>query len=187
MNFSKQLKKRPLLTNSIAGFLIFSVGDFASQQLNLIQSNKVVGSLERNTLLSSGFLGIFLNGLVLPVWYRTLDTKFGSNRANTSGVLNKVLADQLVYAPFSISVFFLYSTCVNSSTAFNFQNNDGNKFVEKMKVSFYSTWLADCAFWPFVNLVNFRLIPIIYRPVFVGVAQVFWQSYVSHVAFCTST
>jgi hypothetical protein len=56
------------------------------------------------------------------------------------------------------------------------------EFVFKMDKFLLSTWLADCMVWPAVSFVNFRFVPLNFRPTFVGFVQVFWQSYVSYVS-----
>ena len=148
----------------------------------MMKNGQQLGKLERQTLLGSGILGAFLNGLTLPIWYRQLDKQFGVSRTCTRTVFSKVVADQVIYAPFSIMIFFLYSSYASESSWVSRQHYE-DKITSKMKNDFFSTWLADCAFWPFVNLVTFRVMPLVFRPIFAGFAQVFWQSYMTHVGF----
>jgi protein Mpv17 len=90
-------------------------------------------------------------------------------------VLKKALMDQILYAPFSIAVFFSYASYLDVGEF------GGLHFQNKMNDALFTTWLADCTFWPFVNVANFRYIPLNYRPTFIGIAQLLWQIYLSSV------
>ena len=46
-----------------------------------------------------------------------------------------------------------------------------------------AAYLTDTAIWPMVNLLQFRYIPLHFRPAFMGFAQVLWQTYLSHISF----
>ncbi len=83
-----------------------------------------------------------------------------------------------MYAPFSILAFFSVASFQESNSIQKFQSN----IEKKVSTSFLKTLLADCALWPFVNFVNFRFIPISYRPSFVAMAQLLWQTYLSTVS-----
>jgi hypothetical protein len=71
----------------------------------------------------------------------------------------------------------------------NNNSNNNNKFMQyatidfntKMKDKFIEAYLADCAFWPILNWLNFRYLPLHFRPTFVAVAQFFWQSILSTI------
>ena len=83
-----------------------------------------------------------------------------------------------MYAPFSILAFFSVASFQESNSIRKFQSN----IEKKVSTSFLKTLLADCTLWPFVNFVNFRFIPISYRPSFVAMAQLLWQTYLSTVS-----
>ena len=47
--------------------------------------------------------------VILHHWYRSLDYTFGRGmKTNSRGVMFKTVADQLIYAPFAITMFFGY-------------------------------------------------------------------------------
>jgi hypothetical protein len=104
---------------------------------------------------------------------------FGSCMKTTKTVLLKCVADQMVYAPFSIMAFFSYASVNKGGSVSELKD----RFIEKSKESFVNTWVADCTVWPIINAVSFSLVPIHIRPTFVGLAQVGWQTYLSHVGY----
>lgn len=167
-------KKNPMLANSCTGFIIFTSGDICSQY---IKNSEI--KINYHRAFQTGTLGIFMNGIMLHYWYRSLDYVFGTSMNKYGGVILKVIMDQLVYAPFSIGVFF--------SVASIGKGGDMETIYERMKIktkeSFLDTWAADCMVWPLVNFLNFRFIPIQMRPTFVGFAQLMWQTYMSTVGY----
>lgn len=54
-------------------------------------------------------------------------------------------------------------------------------FNAKMKDKFVEAYLADCCFWPILNWLNFRYLPLHFRPSFVAVCQFFWQVILSTI------
>jgi len=65
--------------------------------------------LSMQRAISFGALGMFINGVALHQWYMVLERTIGSSMQSRSVIASKIIADQLVYAPFSIAVFFGYS------------------------------------------------------------------------------
>jgi hypothetical protein len=121
-----------------------------------------------------------MNGYFLTNLYTLLDRVVGTSMKSMRTVVLKCLADQLVYAPFTIVSFFGFQTVIRY-----FPNNPeemSSYFFSKMKNHFWSTFFADCTVWPLANAINFRVISLVYRPTFTAVVQLLWQTYLSFVA-----
>lgn len=166
--------KYPKLSNYLAGFATFSAGDFIAQNLDREKKRKV------NYLRSIeiGMLGLFLNGFLLVRWYHLLEHMFGSSMNNAKSVILKCIADQVVFAPASIILFFSFSSYIQEYSIWKATKG----FEEKMKENFFTTYAADCTLWPFANFLNFRMIPLPYRPSFTSFIQFMWQIYLSFVS-----
>ena len=182
----------PQAVNSMTGMLAFTCGDIMSQQIATNESNKKV---DYGKAIKTGFLGVLMNGLFLHHWYRGLDKAFGSSmKKNTRGIIFKMVADQIIYSPIAIAIFFGWvssysienegTDLVPITNKFNVENINRVvvKFKEKMDNFFLSTWATDCCFWPLINLVNFRYVPLNYRPTYVGIAQIAWQTFMSYIS-----
>jgi hypothetical protein len=167
-------ERSPRLANAITGFATFSVGDFLVQRYELNSIEQV----DFQRCLNLGTLGIVMNGYFLVSWYGILDRFIGRSMRCLQTVSMKVVADQVVFAPFTIGAFFGVSGLVRYSNP----TEVVNYFESKMKNNFWSTFIADCTIWPLMNVVNFKFIPLIYRPAFTAVVQLVWQSYLSAVA-----
>eukprot|EP00602_Paraphysomonas_sp_CaronLab_P001337 CAMPEP_0185025494 /NCGR_PEP_ID=MMETSP1103-20130426/8428_1 /TAXON_ID=36769 /ORGANISM="Paraphysomonas bandaiensis, Strain Caron Lab Isolate" /LENGTH=74 /DNA_ID=CAMNT_0027558699 /DNA_START=645 /DNA_END=869 /DNA_ORIENTATION=- len=47
---------------------------------------------------------------------------------------------------------------------------------------FLPTFMVDCMFWPPVQMVNFAYVPVQYQVLWVNVAALFWNVFVSYMA-----
>jgi protein Mpv17 len=156
--------------NAISGIVTFGCGDFLAQY----QSRTDAEYKLRNTLVIASLGGVSTT-IVLPYWFRTLDRVFGKSMSNSRVVLYKMLADQVVYAPFAVSVFIF---CQSEMC--------GVRRAQEMKRSdLVGLWLSDCAVWPLFNWINFRHVPLRHRPPFVACCQFAWQTFVSSICHGT--
>jgi hypothetical protein len=219
-------KTRPILANSISGFIIFSFGDVVSQFIPPIASAKgnrlswhviknayTVTEISTVRAASFGLLGVLENGLLLHYWYGAMEKFIGTSMTSLRVIAGKMAVDQAVYAPGSILIYFAYTAAVApffgpqgqlvhgqgqgdqcSTSAADVSvpatvvqpehslNSAVDSFVYKAKNHLRSTWLADFLVWPATNFINFKYVPLYYRPTFMGAMLVFWQSYLSFVS-----
>lgn len=179
--------------NIATGFLTFAAGDCISQVGRKVNEPgfQHEGSMaDRFRSLNIDFvrsfkvgcLGVALNAGALSSWYRMLDRKVGSDRTNYKQVAIKMFADQTIYAPFAIASFLSYASVVNGGPADVVLRNA----KENLQKSFVPVWISDCCVWPAANFVAFRFISTAYRPSFISLVQVCWQTYMSRVAYTAS-
>ena len=229
-------RKYPKVANAITGFGIFSSGDILSQIIPQVDHNtklifdnnrfKIINKnndfiIDMKRAMSYGILGSVMNGIVLTGWYKMLDVSFGSSMISKYGICSKMIADQLIYAPLSIGIYFSYTIMLAKNKEEIYQTNCDqsayhpqtvtmdmvqelnnnpnipsemikipqstvrnnqlfNQIVSKIEIDMLPTWAADCCVWPFANYINFRYIPLPFRPTFVGLIQICWQSYLSY-------
>jgi hypothetical protein len=184
----------PALSNSVFGFGIFGAGDIFSQiilarkHVLVEPTNHFIGdkthgnSYDLRRIGMVGLFGSLMNGYVLYKWYALLDLSVGSSLTCKNVIIRKVLADQFIFAPAAIITYFLFNSIRAHGISFNDDDDGISDFKNKMKDSFWSTYLIDCSLWPGVNFINFRYVPLYLRPSFVGIAQIGWQTYVAYVA-----
>lgn len=88
-------------------------------------------------------------------------------------VLKRVLVDQILFAPFSLAVFFICITLL-----------EGGKFEEvkaKFQETYWTALVSNWKLWPIVQMVNFCYIPLFFRLPFAGVVGIFWNTYLSFI------
>ena len=173
-------KNNPRLGNACTGCVTFSLGDVLAQKIEQKTGGSTNIDLWRAAQI--GALGLTMNGFFLHHWYHTLDRVVGSSMKSKVGVATKVIADQLLYAPFAICTFFYFMVARSSSSI----TEANQRFLTKMELSFTTTFFADCMLWPASNFVNFRFITLAYRPSFSAVIQLMWQTYLSATTTTTS-
>ena len=170
-------EKYPKTASAFTGFCTFGAGDVIAQRVEMHNTTTNL-QFDYARPFQVGMLGFFMNGLFLTQWYNLLERVIGTSMHCKRAVFMKVAADQIIYGPFSIIAFF-------SFTSFLAHDNIPEmleQFSSKMQDRFITTFLADCSLWPLANFVNFRLVPLVYRPTFTSVVQLVWQTYLSFVS-----
>jgi len=175
VGIKRVFQTHPQFSNACTGFVTFSLGDVIAQKLE--HKNK---SLDLKRSLNLGLLGFVMNGFFLYRWFAYLDRVVGTCMKTKANVFYKVLADQVVYAPFAIIAYFSFATATKTFTS---TPTDKASFVDKLHSDFWPTFTADCSIWPLANVVNFRYVPLLYRATFTSVVSLIWQTYMSVVAY----
>jgi hypothetical protein len=179
---------QPLLANSTTGFTLFCGGDILAQcRLSMWPSKEKTNnsgdenpqnSIDIARSAKMGVLGVALNGFCLHGWYRLLDRAFGRQKGKSwNSVLPKMVADQIVYAPFADAAFLVWAAVLRGGSPETIYNNAKNNLDH----SFVRAFIVDCQVWPLANLVGFRFVPTNYRPTYIGVIQLGWQAYMSSI------
>ena len=179
-NVNHLFEKYPNSASAFTGFCTFSLGDVIAQRVEL-HDNQQNLQFDYFRPIEIGTLGLVMNGVFLTQWYNLLERVIGTSMHCKRAVLLKVLADQIIYAPFSIISFFSFTAFVSNDEV----NEMFEQFTSKMQERFSTTFLADCSLWPLANFVSFRLVPLVYRPTFTAIVQLAWQTYLSFVSSTT--
>jgi protein Mpv17 len=85
-------------------------------------------------------------------------------------ILARVALDQGVFAPTFIGVFL-------SSMALM----EGSRPADKLGRSYFPALQANYMIWPWVQLVNFKVVPLEHRLLFVNVIAIGWNCYLSYL------
>ena len=88
-------------------------------------------------------------------------------------VLKRVLADQAIGAPVSISMIFATACLIRG---------EPESIVPRIKSQLLPTWQSGAMYWPFVHSINFRYVPVPSQPLVAHVASVWWNVVLSYRA-----
>jgi len=175
----------PMLPNGAVGFALFFSTDVVAQFNHLTrQNNEESGTATNNStgttvdVVRSAKMGMYggaMNGICIHAWFLYLDRIFGKHGWNS--VLSKLVADQLVFAPFADSTFLVWAAVLKGGSIQMVMDTAKNNLEQ----SFIRAYITDCTVWPFANLIGFRLVPTHYRPTFIGVVQLGWQVYMASI------
>ncbi|KAJ3949194.1 Protein required for ethanol metabolism [Colletotrichum fioriniae] len=162
--YQARLAARPLLTQSITTAILFATGDITAQQL--VDKR----GLEKHEWARTGRMALYggvIFGPVATTWFKFLQNNIVLKNKNAE-MLARVAADQGVFAPVMISVFL-------SSMA----TLEGGSIKEKLDKNYKTALTSNYMLWPFVQVVNFKFVPLHHRVLFVNVISIGWNSYLS--------
>ena len=108
-------------------------------------------------------------GPAATTWFGILQRHVVLRSANAT-ILARVACDQLLFAPTFIGVFL-------SSMAVL----EGGSPREKLRKNYFNALRANYMIWPFVQGVNFKLVPLEHRVLFVNVISIGWNCYLSYL------
>ncbi|KAJ2380287.1 hypothetical protein H4S02_006755 [Coemansia sp. RSA 2611] len=198
--WSRWANRRPLLTLSLTNGVMGAIGDAIAQSIApspsppLPQTDKAMLAGHDGRRPPYDFARtarFFVYGCMFgPVayrWYSLLDCRFplppvslASSTAGASNSAAKLLAigkrvavDQIVFAPVAIGAFFtvmgaMEGRCMDDIRA-------------SLRAKYSKALAGNYALWPWAQLVNFSVVPLIYRVPFASLVSVSWNVYLSRV------
>ncbi len=108
-------------------------------------------------------------GPAATTWFRFLQRNVNLRTTNRA-ILARVALDQGVFAPTFIGIFL-------SSMAVL----EGSRPQEKLEKNYKPALLTNYMIWPFVQLVNFKFVPLDHRVLFVNLISIGWNCYLSYL------
>lgn len=115
-------------------------------------------------------LVFFFQGPTVRAWYGFLAKRITHPNAVVR-TLQKVAIDQFIFAP----IFIAQLVSIISFM----QHQDVGKITKKLQNEYVDIVLANYYVWPWVQLVNFRFVPLNYQVLLTQAVAVMWNTYVS--------
>jgi len=172
--YSNQLILRPKLTKSATAGIIFGLSDFCAQ---LIERNRNSDDdkapLVYSRIIMTFLVGFFYFGPAADAWYSVIFRLFpGTSLVST---LQKALLGQLIFGPIFTCVFFGAGLI------------EARKFTlgtwgAKIREDLVAVWAAGLGFWPLVDFISFKVVPMQWIPLFVNFCSFVWTVYLSLIA-----
>ncbi|KAG2385977.1 hypothetical protein C9374_003126 [Naegleria lovaniensis] len=191
--YLNMLETRPILTKSVSSSILVGLGDVLTQTLEH-DHHKHPSSSSNTTTSTTSFtldyvrtlkmasFGIVLIGPTLHLWYKFLD-RFVAKKYPVGYILSKtertlnaarqMFVDQTIFAPFALFQFLAYMGTIEGKSF--------DSILEKMKQDMWPTLIVNWYIWPAVQMLNFTLVPLQYRVLFVNSVSILWNAYLSHV------
>ncbi|KAL1857487.1 Protein required for ethanol metabolism [Diaporthe australafricana] len=164
--YQAKLARRPLLTQVVTTAVLFGAGDVIAQQA---VDKK---GLQKHDLARTGRMVLYGGAVFGPAattWYKFLANNVNLKSANGT-MLARVALDQGVFAPVFIGVFL-------SSMA----TMEGNSVSEKLDKNYTIALTSNYMLWPFAQAINFKVVPLEHRVLFVNVISIGWNCYLSYL------
>lgn len=165
--YTTLLGKHPFATQALTTGALFLAGDVIAQTL----VERTQYKAERSLRLV--FFGTCIAGPAMVLWYRFL-AKNIVNQSPNRNTLVRVACDQLLFSPVFLGLFFLNSELWQGHSAEQVQVKFENQYV--------NTLIGNWGLWPFVQMINFRLVPLNHQALLVNTVGLGWNTYLSYVA-----
>lgn len=176
--YSDLLIRTPLATKAITSSCTNAFSDALCQKL-LIDASEEGGekkavSFDSERFAHAAVTGLVWSGPITHYWYKIL---FGRLTVGIKdpllGLMAQILLDAIIFSPVTVSGYFAVRSILEGS---------GWKGAsEKLRTRLFSTVLGAWKFWPAANVINFGLVPIQFRVLYMNVLSVFWSGYLTFV------
>ncbi|KAJ2339131.1 hypothetical protein GGF43_006712, partial [Coemansia sp. RSA 2618] len=87
-------------------------------------------------------------------------------------VLKRIAVDQTVFAPFASGAFVVGMGVL--------EGLGSDDLLERIRVQYPKVLLVGYLVWPAAQLINFSVVPLIYRVPFGSMVGLFWNTYLSY-------
>ena len=164
-SYNVVLADHPLYTKCATSLVGFTVGDWIAQ--NYVEKDNEEYDGIRTLRLAS--FGLLIHGTSGHYFYGFLDSTLPGNSGAT--VAEKVLIDQVFWAPVFTLIFFGYNLFLEGKSV--------PEFVDKCKADLFVGVRGSWSFWGPAHAVNFALIPPAQRLLYINVLQVIYNIFLS--------
>ncbi|XP_028843723.1 mpv17-like protein [Denticeps clupeoides] len=158
-SFFTRAKCLPWVANVALYGCLFAGGDFAHQRIS--QREEMDWRHTRNVAV----VAFCFHGNFNYFWLRALERRFPGRSAGM--ILRKLILDQSFASPLATSVFY---------TGVSFLEGKGDIF-EDWREKFLNTYKTGLMYWPFMQFLNFVLMPLYLRTAFMGCSAFVWATF----------
>ncbi|KAK4159299.1 hypothetical protein QBC43DRAFT_362037 [Cladorrhinum sp. PSN259] len=170
--YQRKLATHPILTHGITTAFLFEAGDTMAQQL--VEKKGWQGHDYARTGRMA-FYGTVICRPIVSTWYKFIQNKIVFRNKNVE-MVTKVATDQTLFAPASIAL------CLSTLSVM-----EGSSAKDKLKTAYPATLKQNWTVWPFVQLFNFRFVPLEQRVLVVSFFLIGWNCYLSYLNSSSSS
>ncbi|XP_046397646.1 mpv17-like protein 2 [Ischnura elegans] len=164
----KMFKKYLLLTNVGISMSLSGAGDVFQQHYEIAQGDKQKWDSTRTAHMSISGLTV---GVLCHYWYIYLDSRIPGR--TFKAVTKKVLADQIICSPISISLIFV--------TLGILERADVKTVVDEIVQKGWRLYVAEWVIWPPAQVINFYMLPTRFRVLYDNTISLGYDIYTSYV------
>ncbi|KAG4072063.1 hypothetical protein HA402_015562 [Bradysia odoriphaga] len=166
-SYQRTLDKRPYLVQAIQAGILMGAGDLCAQRFFSSSETVQIDYIRTLKFCSIGFVFV---GPSVRFWYGVMDKAIKAKSPAIKTMI-KVGIDQLIFAPIFIAA--LVST-ISYTQDQNIQTIKG-----KLRTEYTDILLCNYYVWPWVQIVNFRFVPLNYQVLLTQCVAFLWNIYIS--------
>ncbi len=163
-------RKYLLFTNTGITLCLGCSGDYMQQRYEMLCKRQTDWNAARTRRV---FVSNLFVGPTCHYWYLFLDTVLPGRTATI--VLKKILVDQLIFSPVTISMFLVIVGLQ--------EGRKGNELVKDLKDKGKDLLVAEWIVWPPAQMINFFLLPTKYRVLYDNTVSLGFDYYYSYVKY----
>ncbi|XP_041085221.1 mpv17-like protein [Polyodon spathula] len=161
-----KIRRFPWVTNVTLYGCLFASGDLVHQCFTRRRD------LDWRQTRNVAVVAFSFHGNFSYLWMRGLERCFPGRAV--SMVLKKVLLDQTVAAPLATSVFYTGVSLLEGK----------EDVLQDWREKFWNTYKTGLLYWPFMQLLNFLLVPLYLRTSFTGCCAFLWATFLCFSRQC---
>ncbi|XP_064104611.1 mpv17-like protein [Macrobrachium nipponense] len=162
----KVFDKYPVTRGMVAYALLWPAGNLLQQSLDGSRT-----SLDLLEVLRYGAYGSCITAPLIHKWIKVLSSLIPGSRLRHA--LAKGYVDQLVFAPFNISQFYLGMALLEGKPL----EENLSEWEKKM----LPTWMISLSIWPILHTLNFALVPERNRVMMISLGSFLWMVFLSYM------
>lgn len=163
---SNFLESRPCIANAINTGLVMGIGDTIAQ--TILESRRI-SSLDFERLSRFLGLGFCLAGPGMHYWYSALD-KYVTRGTRTATTVRKILLDQVLFLPLYLLIYLTILAALRGDRL--------QEINSRIKRDMYPALMDSYKVWPLAQTINFYLLPLKFRIIFINAIALFWNMYI---------
>ncbi|KAL7532900.1 hypothetical protein ACHAWF_004278 [Thalassiosira exigua] len=182
-----QLVARPVLTKSLTAGIVFGLSDWCAQLIeggaaaaeddgsggNATAGGSGGGRIEFSRVLTSSLVGLLFFGPAAHAWYAAVFKFLPST--DLFSTLQKAALGQLIFGPAFTCVFF-------GAGMIRARTFGPGAWLAKIRSDLPGVWASGLGFWPAVDFVSYKVVPVQWIPLFVNFCSFVWTIYLSLVS-----
>lgn len=182
-SYNMLLTKYPLPTKITTSAIVGGAGDLLIQYMTMRKTGVMAAYAYRRMLVFATVCGLYYAPIVNLWYYLLTQLPLPKNTPYSKKVVAMVVVDQTAGSLSIVTGFFFAFELANRLFP-PYIRHDLN-FLQagtiSLKANFWQTLKANWCCWPFINLINFSIIPLQYRVLFKNFAALFWNIYLSSI------
>jgi protein Mpv17 len=172
--YTQQLSIRPILTKSATAAVIFGLSDWVAQLIERKgDTSEKKEPIALSRIVSALLVGLLFFGPAANAWYEMIFKVLPST--SLLYTLQKAALGQIFFGPAFTCVFFGAGMIENGTFSIG-------GWVDKIKNDLPGVWASGLGFWPLVDFVSYKVVPVQWIPLFVNFCSFIWTIYLSSVA-----
>lgn len=171
--YTQQLSARPIFTKSVTAATIFGLSDWVAQLVERQGNGEEKEPVVFSRILSAFLVGLLFFGPAANAWYEMIFKVLPST--SLVSTLQKAALGQIFFGPTFTCVFFAAGLIESGTFSLG-------SWVSKIKNDLPGVWASGLGYWPLVDFVSYKVIPVQWIPLFVNFCSFVWTIYLSLVA-----